>query len=477
MKPAASNIPGQIPMWSYALLAIIALGIWTSLYFDSIIPALAIGGSLLLAILLVWPRLTYLAVAAAIPISTEVYLPGGLGTDLPSEPLMWLVVGLGALYFIANINKVQLKAIMHPSSLMLLIVFTWTLLTTFFSSQPLISLKYTIAKTWYIIPFFFMPLYLFRNRGYANNWIKVITGLTSLTLIIILFRQFLMGFGFSDVNKLLNPFYRNHVTYACMIGVVFPFILYFRRTAINVQWKRLLSVAVVIFLIGIFFSYTRAAIIAVMACLAWQIVVRFKLTRLAIIISLIGALSVGSYFFSQNRYLDYAPDYYRTITHKNFDDLLTATYKLEDISTMERVYRWVAGYHMMLDRPIMGFGPGSFYETYKKYTVNSFQTYVSDNPEKSGMHNYYFMLIVEQGWIGLLLWVIWIVYLLILGERLWHKTNGKEDKHLIIACLMTMVFVLMISLMNDMIETDKVGPIFFICASILTLLGIKKKLI
>jgi O-antigen ligase len=99
---------------------------------------------------------------------------------------------------------------------------------------------------------------------------------------------------------------------------------------------------------------------------------------------------------------EYAPDFDRTVTHYEFDNLIEATAKGEDISTMERVYRWVAGLHMISEKPVFGFGPGNFYNFYHSYTVTSFETYVSDNPEKSGIHSYYLMTVVEQGFPGLL---------------------------------------------------------------------------
>jgi O-antigen ligase len=98
--------------------------------------------------------------------------------------------------------------------------------------------------------------------------------------------------------------------------------------------------------------------------------------------------------------MDFAPNFERTITHTEFDNLIEATYKLEDISSMERVYRWMAGIEMIKDRFWFGFGPGTFYSNYKAYSISRFQTYVSDNPDQSGIHNYFLMTWVEQGFIG-----------------------------------------------------------------------------
>jgi O-antigen ligase len=86
------------------------------------------------------------------------------------------------------------------------------------------------------------------------------------------------------------------------------------------------------------------------------------------------------------------------------------------------------------------------------------------------------MILVEQGWPGLILWLVWVSYLLILAEKLWHHTRKTTEAHLVQAATMCMVFVLMVSLMNDLIETDKVGPLFYISAATITVIAIRKKL-
>jgi O-antigen ligase len=89
---------------------------------------------------------------------------------------------------------------------------------------------------------------------------------------------------------------------------------------------------------------------------------------------------------------------------------------------MERVYRWVAAAYMIQDRPYSGFGPGNFYFNYQKYTVSSFKTYVSDNPERSGIHNYFLMVTVEQGVPGLVFFLLFCLLVIFKGQQVYHYT-------------------------------------------------------
>ncbi|MBK7808317.1 MAG: O-antigen ligase family protein [Saprospiraceae bacterium] len=187
----------------------------------------------------------------------------------------------------------------------------------------------------------------------------------------------------------------------------------------------------------------------------------------ALLISSILAFTGVIYLSWNNKYMDFAPDFEKTITHTEFDNLLEATYKLEDISSMERVYRWMSGVEMIKERFWLGFGPGSFYPNYKFYSISRFQTYVSNNPDQSGIHNYFLMTWVEQGLIGFLLFIALCFVLLMTGENVYHRCNDPKDKYIIMASTLGFIIIFAMCLINDLIETDKVGPFFFFNAFIL----------
>ena len=135
---------------------------------------------------------------------------------------------------------------------------------------------------------------------------------------------------------------------------------------------------------------------------------------------------------------------------------------------MERVYRWVAAGHMAPERPVLGWGPGNFVNFYEQFTVISFQTYVSDNPERSGVHSYFFMLVVEQGVPGLLFFIILLFAFLVQGERLYHCLAPYPfQQRMLMGAMLSMIVITAFLLINDLVETDKIGSFFFINLAIL----------
>ncbi len=400
-----------------------------------------------------------------IPLSIEMNFSSGLGTDLPTEPLIILMTGAFVLIALYQPQKVGFR---HIFDLLLLIHLAWIACSAIFAEVPLIAIKFLLAKTWYILTFYGMGrLFLTSPKAWrVAIWCLLIP--LAITHIIILFRFSSYGFSFKDVNSVVGPFNRNHVTFAALAVVFLPFgwnlFRSYRNTRI-LQWVILAMLLII--LVGVQVSYTRAAYIALLGGIGSVFLIRYRLMVPTLTIAVIAVVLFGYSLVQKNRFLEFAPDYNKTVSHFEFEDLLTATIKLQDISTMERVFRWVAGSYMIGERPWTGFGPNNFYTNYEVRTVRSFRTYVSDNPEKSGIHNYYLMTAVEQGIPGLIIYLILIFTVLIIGERIYHRTFDEQRKRMVLTVLASLVVIHIMQTMNDLLETDKVGPFFFISMAIL----------
>ncbi|RMF03242.1 MAG: hypothetical protein D6772_02410 [Bacteroidetes bacterium] len=78
------------------------------------------------------------------------------------------------------------------------------------------------------------------------------------------------------------------------------------------------------------------------------------------------------------------------------------------------------------------------------------------------------MLLVEQGVPGLLFFVGLLFAFFIQGERLYHSLSAYPfQQRLLMGAMLSMVVIVAFLLINDLIETDKVGSFFFINLAIL----------
>jgi O-antigen ligase len=195
------------------------------------------------------------------------------------------------------------------------------------------------------------------------------------------------------------------------------------------------------------------------------LVIIYKKALITFLLSLSFILIAAFYLLNKNNYLDYAPNKLEVIFHEgDFDKHLESTVQLTDMSGMERVYRWIASKNALKNIWLTGTGPSTFYDEYKKYTESLFETYVSDNPEKSTTHNYYLLIFFEQGIIGLLLFIVLVGVFLHLSD--YYNNISKEYKTLIIATSITFISILIHQFLGDQIETDEVGSIFYLCIGI-----------
>ncbi len=435
----------------------ISIGIYSRLYYLFLIPLLI----LFICYCFVDFKKIYYFLLFLIPITAEYYLPNGFALDLPAEPVMITLMFI-YLFYITTKNSLSLDFIKHPVIQVLLVHIFWILITVIFSNIAIIAIKFFLAKLWYIVAFVFLSgLFLKERKNYEIAfWCMLIP--LFYTVVLTITKHALLGFDFNEINMAVKPFYRNHVNYATLLALFLPFLW----TVTNWYPKQsfqyhFLIACRILFLIAIIFSYTRGAWLAIVAAVGFYFLIQKRLFK-RVMIFLITIVIIGStYLIKDNNYLKYAPDYATTIYHANIKDHLQATKEFKDISSAERFYRWVAAIRMSIDNPITGIGPNNFYHHYKRYTITSFTTYVSNNPEKSGVHNYFLMILTEQGFIGLAIFILLTFSIFHYGIKTYYDTVEPVKKRFVMAVLMSLVIIYVQLLMSDLIEAIKIGTLFF----------------
>jgi len=413
----------------------------------------------------------YFALFFFLPFSFDANILGDMQLAIPSEVLMILITAM--LLIPTQESRIRKEIIQHPLTILILIHLAWILLSTISSTNPLVSGKYFIAKLWFLGAFYLSSWYCLRKPVHFERlwWLFYIPMLLSILYVFI--RHLEYNLVFSKVNAAVGLIYQNHVDYGCLMVLFYPLIWVTKRWYPTFSLPGLiLGMGLLLFPVAIYFSYTRVAIGLLILYPLIYAILHFRLLRPALIISAIAIITGITYLLSDRTYLKYAPNYDRTIYQDEFGNLLEATYKLEDLSTMERLHRWVAARHMTVDYPWMGTGPGTFHPTYKSYTVKSFATYVSDNPEQSGVHNYFLMTLTDQGWPGLIFWLFLLLGSLLFMDQLYHSGRLRPSDRTLLAALFCMFCgIIVINVLNDMIEHFKIGGLFFWILALVGLLS------
>lgn len=412
-------------------------------------------------------RFVYFFLLFLLPLSIEFEVTNSLRTDFPTEPVMGGLMLVTLAYLGYNINRIDLRFFSNPLNLLVALHYSWILVVVINSPNQLVSWKYFLAKSWYITTFFVLTGLAISNfKLFKKAFWVIMIPLTAMVLQTMV-RHGLVGFSFEDVNTQMWPFFRNHVTYAGMITAFLPFIFLARTWYEKGTFKRrFLNWMIILYLIAIYLSFTRACTLALAVAAVTYFIIKWNLLRQTLVVSVIVVAIGFNYLASNHRYLALQPDYKKTVHHEDFDDHMLATFQGQDASSMERLNMWVAGILMAPERPIFGYGPGNFYPTYKSYTVPGFHTYLSENEDGLTVHNYFILMLVEQGYIGLGIFVLLTLAIFWYGQNLYRRA-GPEHKGVVMAILLCMVIIYVNLLLSDLVETDKIGSLYFICIALL----------
>ena len=413
------------------------------------------------------PRIVLGLLWISLPLSVEFSFSDRLGTDLPDEALMIGVSILACLQLVFRPNRIAASIWRHPLFILYLLWMGWMAISASVSTTPWLSVKFMLAKSWYAGAFVFATLIWVRNREDMIWLFRCVFIPLVLIGVFALIRHAFSGFSFIAASAVVRPFFRNHVMSSAMLVTSVPVLYFCFKAASHRGWWRLLLVLI---LTALFFSYARGAWLAlIVGGIAY-----FLVQRRLLLYGYVGALlilALGFIWLKQDdRYLRYAPDYRTTIFHSDFAEHWQATYQGTDVSTAERFYRWTAGVRMVADRPWTGFGPATFYSAYQPYAIPAYKTWVSNNPDRSTVHNYFLLTAAEQGLPGLLIFLILFGALLYYAERIYHRSADTWVRSVAAGTGVVVAMIGVLNFWSDLIETDKIGSLFFLSIGLLLIL-------
>lgn len=409
----------------------------------------------------------------SLPFSTEYQFTETLGTDIPDEFLMLFVTSISFCYWEYSPTIISRKVFSHPLFILLIVSLIWIAITVPFSTNNIISLKFLLAKFWYVGAFVLTPLAIFKKKKHLQAAAIAIAVSMLIVVTITLIKHSNNNFYFANINDAVSPFFRNHVNYSAMLVCIIPLFFAFYRLGRTKRKKVLIGVAIIILLIALFFSYARGAWLALIVGIITYWLIKKKYLFITFVAAFI-IIIISLYRLKNNdHYLRLAHDFNTTIFHKNFKEHLIATYRLKDVSTAERFYRWIAGVRMIKDNWVTGYGPNTFYYNYKVYAIPAFKTWVSKNEDRSTVHNYFLLIVIEQGIPGLIFFLLLLGAMLYYSQKLYHRIQDVFYKTASITIGVILIMITVVNFLSDLIETDKIGSLFFLCLSILVIIDIR----
>ena len=407
-----------------------------------------------------------------IPLSIPVMLGGS--KIAPSEILLlfWIATPLWQ-GFPQAIDKV----LRHPVSILLIIEIAIYALSTITSSMFAISAKRLILHSLYIVGAYFLFVPIFMER---RNVLKMGTMLSlGLFPVLIIGIIFMVQYQFnSEVAPAApRPFFSDHTEFGAFAALIFPFLFitwrYSDRMKITISfWQKGLLLAL---FLAISFSFSRAVWLSVAATAALYLLINWGLRFRHLLFIII---------FSSGFLYQYGNEIYQVVLQNEaessrqevLEQLKSVGNVKSDVSNLERINRWKSAIKMFEERPLLGFGPGTYQFQYAPYQELRDKTVISSNFGDAGnAHNEYLMYLSETGLFGFLSFLILSLYLVRLGFQLYRNAQNETTRFLALGILLSLTTLLVHSLFNSFLETDKIGLPFYLFAAALVALDLKDR--
>lgn len=403
------------------------------------------------------------------------FAQSSINLSLFSEPLLFLLL-LIIFYKFLVYHHINLEILKHPISIAIIFNLVWMLVTTLNSSFPFVSIKYLISRIWFVVPMYFFGIIIFKD----NKSIKSFLWAYGIALFIVFIYTTLRisetsFFAKNATHFAVKPFYNDHTAYGAVLALFTPvfFGLAFKAN-VNVYKKLIALVFAGAFLIGVFFSYSRAAWVGLAFALFVLIIVKLKIKfKFLLSIFLLISVFIFSFWFQILNGLE-----------KNNQDSSTSfakhIYSITNVSTdasnLERLNRWYCAIEMFKQKPLLGWGPGTFQFQYAPFQLERMKTIIStDFGDVGSSHSEYLGPLAEQGLIGFLS-VIWIaIAIIISGLKTYKNSVDKETKMLALSITLGFFTYFIHGIMNNFLETDKLAVPFFAFAAIIVSIDLRNK--
>ena len=456
---------GLVLALSVLFVLINALFVYNEFYLFSLAPV---------ALLLVWLALFRLdvllwVIVACTPLSLSLEaleVGADINMYLPTEPLMFgamLVFVIRSLYQ----GNYPRKILKHPITLAIIANLVWIGFTSITSEMPTVSFKFLLSRLWFVFTFYFLVMLFFRKEKnmFRFPWLYAIPMIVVIAYTVI--RHAGMGFGDKPAHWVMQPFFKDHTSYGAMLVFFYPFLvgaLFFKRLPIYLKVG--CGIVLLIFSIGVVFSYTRAAWVSLagsgLIFLAMYFKIHFRWLALVAGVVLVG------FFANQTAIIQNLEKNKQDSSEELAEHVQSITNVATDASNLERINRWSCAIDMFKERPFWGWGPGTYMFLYAPYQNSQDLTIISTNLGDMGnAHSEYLGPLSESGLFGMITMLILLVVVCTTAVRVYNQLPPGDLRILVVTVFLGLVTYFTHGVLNNYLDTDKASVPFWGCIALL----------
>lgn len=403
----------------------------------------------------------FLLITMLTPLSVNIEnIGGGFGLHLPTEPLMFglMLVFLLRVFYDHRFDGRVLK---HPLTLAIGINLGWILITTFTSQEPLVSVKFFLSRLWFVIGFYFIATQIFKTEANIRRYLWLYMIPLLVVAIYTMAVHATHNFAQKPAHWVMQPFFKDHTSYGAVLAMYYPLLwAYLWSKNLSLNTKIVISVIIAIMTLAIILSYTRAAWVSLAGVLVLYILVQAKIRWWFVVMAGIGL--IGAFFVFQERVIMKLEKNRQDSSDDLAEHVNSISNVATDASNLERINRWNAALRMFEERPVLGFGPGTYKFFYAPYQHSSQLTIISTNfGDLGNAHSEYFGPLAEMGVLGA------ITFLLIIGIAIYkfvvvyYDTKSREMKLVVMGTFLGFITYVVHGALNNYLDLDKANVPFW----------------
>lgn len=395
--------------------------------------------------------------------------------SLPTEPFMAAVLLLIPIYQLYT-KFISAKILSHPVTKIIFLQLTWMAITCATSQMPLVSVKYLIARLWFICTAYFMMSYLFNKKEsniFKYFWLYILP-LTGVAIWITI-QHAAYNFDEHVADWIPSPFYNDHTAYAAALALYIPPLIGFLFLKRFTYFQRLVTLfCLVVICTAVVFSYTRGAWVGLAGAAGILVFLLMKIKFRSLLITFVSLVTLFLLF--QTQILIFLGQNSTASGQDASQNLESITNIKTDDSNLERLNRWSCAIKMWEEHPVVGWGPGTYMFQYAPFQKASEKSLISTNAGDNGnAHSEYLGPLSEQGVLGMLLVLALMITVFNMGFRTVYAAKDRAQKILAIILLLGLTTYFVHGFLNNFLDTDKLSIPFWGFIAALVVIDLKQK--
>jgi putative inorganic carbon (hco3(-)) transporter len=434
----------------------------------SIIPLIPIALVLLLAAFISVEKLL-LTVLFLVPLSVQLrFIVPEVAADLflPTEPMLAAI--LAVMLYKTVAGEIDRRILRHPVTVLTALLLVWICITSFTGSMPLVSLKYLVTRLWFVAGFYLLATQLFMKKELRRKYFAAyLWGMTPVALYYLIRLSQFGVLNQVSAYSAVRPFFNDHTVFGAALAFCIPTAVFVLTGKERSRFDRIVTfLQLALFSVTFIYSYSRAAWISLAVSGFVVLIIRMRISwKIIVPAAIILALAIGSSWSSVKIKLNENKQNSSLVFRKQIESIANIS---TDASNLERINRWNSAVRMAKERPVFGWGPGTYQFRYASFQKSEEKTRISTNfGERGNAHSEYLGLLSETGIPGMALYIILLLTILARIVVLYRKEPGSDERIMFLCMAGGIVTYIVHGALNNFLDTDKISVLFWGMAAII----------